>query len=264
MFHYVFWLIAIVATAGIYIASPTLSLLWLLPILAASIVGVIILFILFLFVSSRFMSQKKKVTRPNPFCTFMVHHTMAWVMDLLRIKITLKGTELLPDCPCILVSNHRSGFDPMTVLAVLKGRKLSYISKDANFKIPIVGNYLHHAGFFAIDRGNGMRAMRTLKQAGEMMNTAGVDIGIYPEGTRSKTGELLRFRPGAFVLAKRADAPIVVMTTKGSEHISKNAPFRSTKVELEILGMISREEIVAMEQDEISARVRGMIEENLK
>jgi 1-acyl-sn-glycerol-3-phosphate acyltransferase len=109
-----------------------------------------------------------------------------------------------------------------------------------------------------------MRAMRTLKQAAEMMKVAGVDIGIYPEGTRSKTGELLRFRPGAFVLAKRADAPIVIMTTKGTELISKNVPFRSTKVELQIISVLDRETVSAMEQDEISTVVRDMIEENLK
>lgn len=264
MLHYLFLALAVIATAVLYLALPALSLWWLLPILLASFVGVIVLYLLFLFITSLFLSQKKKVTEPKPFCAFMIRVTMDWLMRLFRIRIKLTGTELLPNEPCIIVSNHRSDFDPMTVLAVFKGRRLAYISKEANFRIPIVGNFIHHAGFLAIDRGNGMRAMRTLKQAAEMMKTSGVDIGIYPEGTRSKTGELLRFRPGAFVLAKRSDAPIAVMTTKGTELISKNVPFRSTSVELEILGVIPREELAGMEQDEISARVRQMIEENLK
>ena len=264
MLHYLFLALAVIATVVLYLAVPTLSLWLLLPLLVAAFVGVILLYLLFLFIASLFLSQKKKVTDPKPFCAFMIRITMDWLMRLFRIRIKLTGTELLPKEPCIIVSNHRSDFDPMTVLAVLKGRRLAYISKEANFRIPIVGNFIHHAGFLAIDRGNGMRAMRTLKQAAEMMKTVGVDIGIYPEGTRSKTGELLRFRPGAFVLAKRADAPIVVMTTKGTELISKNVPFRSTKVELKILGVIDRETLSGMEQDEISALVRGMIEDNLK
>jgi 1-acyl-sn-glycerol-3-phosphate acyltransferase len=264
MLHYLFLALAAIATVALYLITPTISLLWILPLFVAAFVGVILLYLLFLFVASLFLSQKKKITAPKAFCAFMIRITMDWLMRLFRIRIKLTGTEKIPDEPCIIVSNHRSDFDPMTVLAVLKGRKLSYISKDANFRIPIVGNFIHHAGFLAIDRGNGMRAMRTLKQAAEMMKVAGVDIGIYPEGTRSKTGELLRFRPGAFVLAKRADAPIVIMTTKGTELISKNVPFRSTNVELEIIGVIDRETLSTMEQDEISTVVRDMIEENLK
>ena len=264
MLHYLFLALAAIATVTLYLITPTISLLWILPLFVAAFVGVILLYLLFLFVASLFLSQKKKITAPKAFCAFMIRITMDWLMRLFRIRIKLTGTEKIPDEPCIIVSNHRSDFDPMTVLAVLKGRKLSYISKDANFRIPIVGNFIHHAGFLAIDRGNGMRAMRTLKQAAEMMKVAGVDIGIYPEGTRSKTGELLRFRPGAFVLAKRADAPLVIMTTKGTELISKNVPFRSTKVELQIIGVLDRETVSAMEQDEISTVVRDMIEENLK
>ena len=264
MLHYLFLALAAIATVTLYLITPTISLLWILPLFVAAFVGVILLYLLFLFVASLFLSQKKKITAPKAFCAFMIRITMDWLMRLFRIRIKLTGTEKIPDEPCIIVSNHRSDFDPMTVLAVLKGRKLSYISKDANFRIPIVGNFIHHAGFLAIDRGNGMRAMRTLKQAAEMMKVAGVDLGLYPEGTRSKTGELLRFRPGAFVLAKRADAPIVIMTTKGTELISKNVPFRSTKVELQIIGVLDRETVSAMEQDEISTVVRDMIEENLK
>ena len=263
MLNYVFFAIAIIVTAVIYISVPTLSFWWLLPVLVGAFISTVVLYILVLFTMSLFLSKKKKVVAPKPFCAFMIRITMDWLMRLFRIHIKLTGAELLPNEPCIIVSNHRSDFDPMTVLAVLKERRLAYISKEANFKIPIVGNFIHHAGFLAIDRGNGMRAMRTLKQAAEMMKTAGVDIGIYPEGTRSKNCELLRFRPGAFVLAKRADAPVVVMVTKGTEAISKNVPFRSTKVELKILGVIDRETVAGMEQDELSACVRAMIEEGL-
>jgi len=162
------------------------------------------------------------------------------------------------------VSNHRSDFDPMSVLGVLKGRKLAYISKEANFKIPVVGNFIHHAGFLAIDRGNGMRALRTLKQAAELMQSCKMDMGVYPEGTRSKKGELLRFKAGAFILAKKADAPIVVMVTKGTENISKNVPFRATNVELNILSVIDRETVQTLTQEELRDRVQEIVENALK
>ncbi len=265
MLNLVFLLLSAMLVAGLYLIAPTLSFWWLLPLFIGAFVAVIVLFLVVLYVISLFLPKKKRVTRPKPFCTFMIRITMDWLMRLFRIRIKLSGIEKLPDCPCVLVSNHRSDFDPMTVLAVMKGRKPVYISKEANFKIPIVGNFIHHAGFLAIDRGNGMRAMRTLDRAAEMMHDIGVDIGIYPEGTRSKTGELLRFRPGAFVLAKRAEAPIAVMVTRGTEKIGHNAPrLRPTRVELTVLGVISREQVAEMEKEELSTLARGMIEEGLQ
>ena len=261
----IFLVIAAIATGVIYLAAEGLSLWWLLPVFLGAFVGAVILFLLLLYLFSiLFLSQRKKVEKPKAGCAYMIWLVMYWVMSLCRVRVKLVGKELLPDEPCVLVSNHISDFDPMTMLAVLRGRKIAYISKEANFKIPIVGNFIHHAGFLAIDRGNGMRALRTLKQAAEMIKAGSVDImGIYPEGTRSKNGELLRFKAGAFILAKRAEAPVVVMTTKGTNALTKNFPFRSTQVELKILSVIEKETVASLQQEEISAMVREMIEREL-
>ncbi len=265
MLNFLFLLVSAVLTAGVYLAVPLLSLWWLLPLLIGGYVGAIVLFLAVLFIISFFLPKKKPIRRPNAFCVFMIRVTMSWLMRLFRIRIRLTGTEKLPDEPCVFVSNHRSDFDPMTVLAVMKGRKIAYISKESNFKIPIVGSFIYHAGFLAIDRGNGVRAVRTLNHAADMMKDIGVDIGIYPEGTRSKTGELLRFRQGAFLLAQNAEAPIAVMATAGTEHIGHNVRrLRSTKVELKILGVISKETVARLDKDELSALARGMIEEALQ
>ena len=264
MLNSIFLLLATVATGVLYFVFPTISPWWIAPILLGCFVAVVVLYILMLLVWSFFLPKKKKITKPSCACAAMIWVTMAWLMQVLRVRVKLTGLEKLPDEPCLWVSNHRSDFDPMTVLAVLKSRRIAYISKESNFKIPIVGNFIHHAGFLAIDRGNGMRAMRTLKQAAEMMKTEGIDVGIYPEGTRSKTGELLRFKSGAFLLAKKAEAPIAVLTTKGTDCISKNFPFRSTTVEINILTVIDKETVMESEREELTERVRSIIEEDLK
>ena len=188
---------------------------------------------------------------------------MDWLMTFLRIKITIKGREKLPQEPCVLICNHQSDFDPMTVLAALPERKIAYISKPSNFKIPIVGPFIFHAGFLSIDRENGVRALRTLKVAATRMKEIGVDIGIYPEGTRSRTGKLLRFKSGAFVLAKDANAPIVVMSTKGTDQVSKGVLYRRVKVEMEILEVIDREKVQALSCEELSAYSKELIEISL-
>ena len=153
----------------------------------------------------------------------------------------------------------------MTVLSVVKNKRISYISKQSNFKIPLVGPFIHHAGFLAIDRGNGVRAVRTLNVAEQMLRENKIDImGIYPEGTRSKTGELLRFKAGAFLLAQNAGVPIVVMTTKGTEAVSTRFLLAKKRVELTVVDVIDKETVTALARQELTERVRTTIEKNLQ
>ena len=154
-----FLVLAIISTVGIYLGVPTLHLGWILPIFVGSFVGAVIVFLLLLFIVSLFLPKKEPVETPKRWCARMIYLVMDFVMRWMRVQVSLTGAELLPDEPCILVSNHRSDFDPMTVLAVVKNKRISYISKQSNFKIPIVGSFIWHAGFLAIDRGNGVRAV---------------------------------------------------------------------------------------------------------
>lgn len=265
MLNYLFLILGAIATTVLYLLAPSTGLWWLLPIYIGAVIASIVVFLILLYLFSIiFLPKRKKIKKPKAWCSFMIWLVMDWVMSVLRVKVTLTGENLLPNEPCVLVSNHRSDFDPMTVLSCMRRRRIAYISKESNFKIPIVGNFIHHAGFLSIDRGNGLRALRTLKQAGELMHDTGVDIGIYPEGTRSKTGELLRFKTGAFILAKRADAPIAVMTTVGTDRVFKNFPLHSTQVDLKIIAVIDRETVNALTAEELRDKVQTLVEENLK
>ena len=240
---------------------PSVSFWWLVPLFAGLFLGLNFLYLLSIYIASLLLPRKAPA-HPNRYCMLMIFLTMQWLMRLFRVKIRMNNTEILPDEPAVFVSNHLSDFDPMAVLAVFR-RRIIYISKESNFKIPIVGNFIRRAGFLAIDRENGMRALRTLKRAAEMILEDKVDVGIYPEGTRSKTGELLEFKSGAFYLAKKANAPIVIMTTKNSNLISKNCLRRRTTVELDFLEVMDAETVKTLSTDEICAYVRQKIAAHL-
>ncbi|MBE6601580.1 MAG: 1-acyl-sn-glycerol-3-phosphate acyltransferase [Ruminococcaceae bacterium] len=263
MLNLIFLLLSVFATVGTYAFGAVSSLWWIPLLLIGGYLAAVIVYLLFLWVCTWFLPTKKPISKPKPFCRFMIRVTMEWVMTLLHIKVEIRGLEKMPDEPCVVVCNHRSDFDPMTLLAVLKNRKIAYISKASNFKIPLVGPFIFHAGFLAIDRENAVRAVRTLKTAAHRMQETGVDIGIYPEGTRSRTNKLLRFKSGAFVLAKDADAPIAVMSTKGTELISKRAIFRRVRVKMEILEVIGKQDVRTMSAEELSARSKELIEISL-
>ncbi len=257
MLCYLFALLAAIGSLTVCFAIPAVSFWWLVPLFVGVFIALNFVYLAGIFFGSLCLSKKppEHVSRAG---MFMIYLTMNWLLTFLRVKITLRGRELLPNEPVILVSNHLSDFDPMAVLAVLR-RDIIYISKESNFKIPIVGRFIRRTGFLAIDRENPMRAMRTLKRAAEFCKNDRVDVGIYPEGTRSKTGELLEFKPGAFLLAKRANAPIVIMTTRGTDQIAKNFIRRRTHVTLEFIEVMDAETVQKMSMDELSVYVRDRI-----
>ncbi|MBE6699753.1 MAG: hypothetical protein E7584_05910 [Ruminococcaceae bacterium] len=232
--------------------------LWLLPIFVGLFAAFNASFFLVLWFSTIFLPKKDPIEKTlNVYG--LIWFVCDWITTLLRIKIDFRGMEQFPNEPFVLVSNHISNFDPVVVLAKVKGRKIAFVSKPSNFKIPAVGPYIHEAGFLAIDRQNAMRAMRTIKRAAELVVSEQMIMGIYPEGTRSKSGELLEFKEGAFLLAKRAQAPVVVITTKGTNQIAKNKILKSSKVELDVIEVIDKETVQNMKLNELSAHVRESI-----
>ena len=261
MLCYIFGVLAPVTALVLCLVIPSISLWWLAPLSIGLFFAINFLYLAGIFFGSLCLS-KKPPEHVNRKCMFMIYITMDWLLTLFRVKVVVHGEEKLPDEPAVFVSNHISDFDPMAVLAVLR-RDIIYISKESNFKLPIVGRFLRRTGFLAIDRENPMRAMRTLKRASELMLADRVDVGIYPEGTRSKNGELLEFKAGAFLLAKRANAPIVIMTTKGTQDIAKNFMRRKTVVELDFLEVLPKESTKTMSMDEISLYARDRIAAHL-
>lgn len=262
--HVLYWILSAVGTALSYLLpSEPISYIWVLPVFLGFLFTLHFLTVLSIPIISIFLPMKETVERPSMFLHAYIRFMMRWLMPLCNVKVMLEGAEGLPKEPIVLVSNHRSMFDPMVILQAFRDRNIALISKVENFKIPIARRFFANAGYLPIDRKNAMRAMRTIKRGCEMMKSSGVDIGIYPEGTRSKTGELLEFKPGAFLLAKKADAPVVVLTTSGTEKIPRRAPFRRTTVRLSVVEIIDRETVKEMSLDDLCAHVRSSIDAGL-
>lgn len=262
MLNLILLLLSVGVSVGLVVGIPSLSAWWLFGMIPLGYILATALYFIILFATVPFLPKGKDGERSSRFCRFIVWLSSDWLLALLRVRVRMTGLKL-PKEPFILVSNHRSNFDPIVVLQKSHRRNLIYISKESNFKFPLVGSYLHGAGYYAIDRENALRALRTLKSAAERMKKEKLSVGIFPEGTRSKTGELLEFKTGAFYLAKKADAPVVVMTTEGTEIISQNFPWRGAKVHLHVAEIISREEVATMTIEALAQRTHNTIAENL-
>ena len=91
-----------------------------------------------------------------------------------------------------------------------------------------------------------------------------VSVGIYPEGTRSKTCQLLPFHNGVFKIAQKAEAPIAVLSITGTEKISKRTPVQDTDVYLDILEVFPTQGVKETKTEMIGAMVRHLIATNIE
>ena len=141
-----------------------------------------------------------------------------WTARIAGAKIKLVGFDKIdPAGTYIFMSNHVSNLDP-PVLVPLIPRRTSVLAKKELWRIPILGKALDLADIVPVERRNRDAARQSIKRAGEVMRH-GINMTIYPEGTRSPDGRLLPFKKGPFHLAAETGFPIVPVTILGTEEM---------------------------------------------
>jgi 1-acyl-sn-glycerol-3-phosphate acyltransferase len=135
-----------------------------------------------------------------------------WARDILKAAgtpVIAEGLELIPrDRPVIYASNHSSMFDIWALFAALPG-SVRFVAKQELFKIPLLGGAMRAAGHIAIDRAARKKAFEAYDEAARTIQRGTSSIIVFPEGTRSRTGELLPFKNAPFALAIAAQVPII-------------------------------------------------------
>lgn len=135
-----------------------------------------------------------------------------WSRDILRAAgtpVIAEGLEHIPrDRPVIYASNHSSMFDIWALFATLPG-SVRFVAKQELFKIPLLGGAMRAAGHIPIDRAARKKAFEAYDKAAKTIREGISSILVFPEGTRSRTGELLPFKNAPFGLAIAAQVPIV-------------------------------------------------------
>ena len=134
---------------------------------------------------------------------------------LAGIKIEVRGLENLePGRSYIYMSNHVSNLDPPVLVASIPGRCSVLVKKEV-FRIPILGFAMKVADLVPVDRSNREAAIESVHAAAEVLRR-GLNMVIYPEGTRSADGRLLPFKKGPFHLAMEARVPVIPVTILGT------------------------------------------------
>ena len=236
------------------------DVLLVLPIWLGWFLAATALYFLLLYLISLTVDPSKTVRKKEPFFRWPLNQTVWLILHLGRVEIQSTGLEKLEGLPpFLIIANHCSNFDPFIAIAACPQADLAYIAKPEIFDIPITGRIVHQCFFLPISRTDNRSALGTIKYAAKLLQKGIVSFGIYPEETRSKSGELLPFRNGAFQIAKRAGAPIVSAKTTGTEQIARRFARKRTIVQFDVLDVLDGITVTKLPTNQIGAYARSLM-----
>lgn len=142
-----------------------------------------------------------------------------WMLWASGVHVRLEGIDNIElGRAQVIVANHVSWFDVLAIAAFLP-KRYRFIAKKELARVPLWGRAWLAAGHIAVDRGNTQAAVESLERAGRIVREDGSAIVIFPEGTRSATGELQPFKKGAVMLALLNELDIVPTAVLGTRAI---------------------------------------------
>lgn len=157
---------------------------------------------------------------------------LGWARHALRVfdaDLVVEGREHLPPADgrrVIVVSNHQSQLDIPALVASLE-RRVGFVAKKELGSIPLLNYWMKEVGCIFIDRSDRRGANLALENAAKAMGTH--PLVVFPEGTRSKTGDLLPIKLGGFRLALLARARVVPVLIEGTRDAVENRVKGSSK-----------------------------------
>ena len=218
----------------VLLAFPVALFLWLLSLL---------------FDPKRLMNNRWMVfqgivlTRMNPF----------W-------KIVVEGKEKIdPKQAYVIIPNHQSMLD-IVVFNMLKHR-LRWVSKIEVFRVPLLGWEMKMVKYIELERGNKHSVVRMMEKCIESLRD-GISVVIFPEGTRSLTGAIGRFKTGAFQLALRTDKPLLPVLIDGTGDIlpKSGMMFRNRRVvRLKVLDPVFPGQFNTGDPEELAIRMHSVM-----
>ena len=167
---------------------------------------------------------------------YNVSQSWAWmVLKLGGIRLKVQGLGGLDsNRQYIFIANHQSYMDIPALVRALPRFQLRWIAKKELLWVPLFGLVIWTAKHIIVDRTNLSKGMISLRKASERIKK-GISVVIFPEGTRSRHGDLLPFKRGGFLLALKAQTPIVPVTINGSGAILPREDWRIKSGEIEIV-----------------------------
>ena len=185
-------------------------------------------------------------------------------LALSGVKVRVEGEEhIRPDRAVVYAVNHASNVEPPILFHVLSPifPRLRVLYKAELRKLPILVRAWDLAGFVPLERSNRDQSLPAIDRAAEALKD-GNSFLIFPEGTRSRTGSLLPFKKGGFIMAIKAQVPIVPVAIAGAREAMRKGSFviQPVTVTVRFAPPVETAGLTLDDRDRLATRVRGAIE----
>jgi 1-acyl-sn-glycerol-3-phosphate acyltransferase len=227
----------------------------------------VLVFTPFLAVSTLFWGTMAwAIARFHPHLAF--HCGTAWAWCLCRANftpVTVEGREhVAPDQSYIIMANHQSHFDALAFYGHW-GRQFRWVMKQELRKVPGLGPACEAIGHIYIDRSDHEKAIASLKAASDRLEP-GVSVLFFPEGSRTRDGQLGEFKKGGFVMAQQTGLPILPVTITGSRQIlpSKSLTLLPGRIRITVHAPIETSSYGPDDRERLMQDVRATIASSLE
>jgi 1-acyl-sn-glycerol-3-phosphate acyltransferase len=195
---------------------------------------------------------------------FLGHIGVGLALGLAGIRYRISGKDRIPARAVVFCSNHESNVDPPVLFQALHNR-LHILFKAELKKLPILGFVMQVGGFVAVERDRREASMASIEVAAQSIRQ-GNSFLIFPEGTRSRTEALLPFKKGGFIMAIKAQAPIVPVAVSGGREAMRKGSWivRPVIVDVRIGEPVETAGLTLDDRDELIDTVRARIEDMRK
>jgi 1-acyl-sn-glycerol-3-phosphate acyltransferase len=174
--------------------------------------------------------------------------------------VTVEGQKKIrPDTPYVMVANHLSLIDILVLFRLF--RHFKWVSKIENFRVPFIGWNMSLNRYIKLRRGDRTSVVQMMN-ACEKTLAQGNSIMMFPEGTRSVTGEMRPFKTGAFELALKTGKPILPIAIRGTANALPKRGYvlqGRHPISITVLDEIPAESFAGASVDELTGRVREII-----
>lgn len=198
----------------------------------------------------------------NAYMKFMMNIVFASVNFVSGAKVTYIGFERIPaDTPVLYVANHESFFDVLLTLTHLPGT-ICFVAKRQFAKIPIFAQALMLYNTLFIDRDDIKQGLKTILEAIERVKT-GMSVFIFPEGTRSRDGNMNEFKEGSMKIATKSGCPIIPIAISNTANVFENhfPKLTAVPVVIEALDPVMPQDYDAKQQKHLGKLCKERIEE---